>query len=116
MMCEVTTMNDDLEKILAAQPGDFERVMFRAEEWIFLLERTFARNAEVAAILDKSYDALLRGLIANGDDPDETEISDKTRNMVRGYREMRDANADKLLNHLCDELHTLHALHRRQTT
>jgi hypothetical protein len=111
-------MNDIMEKILSTPHDDFERVLYRAEEWLLLLEGQIAYSARVSAVLDRSYDLLLAGLIASDDDDlDETEtaIADKTRDMVRQFRGFRDTDNGKLLTYIFAELHALHRLYRDKT-
>lgn len=110
-------MNQDIEKILNAPPDDFERVLYRAEEWLHLLTRRIAYSAEISATLDKSYDLLLTGLAESDDDglAARDELADKTRAMVRQYRGFRDADTTELLRHVFAELFALHAINKRRT-
>lgn len=110
-------MNQDIEKILHTPLDDFERVMYRTEEWLTLLEQLIRHSAEVSTILDKSYDLLLAGLIESDDDHDDDarKIDAKTRALVKQYRGFRDTDTGKLLTHIVGELHALHAIHKGRT-
>jgi hypothetical protein len=110
-------MNQDIEKILSMPPDDFERVLYRTERWLELLERTIQYSAEVSATLDKSYDLLLVGLAHCQDDDDDrdtdtTATTAKARALVKQFRGFRDTDTGELLTHIVGELHTLHALHK----
>ena len=108
-------MNTDLEKLLSAPPDSFERVLYRTEEWLLVLERMIRYSAEDSATLDKSYDLMLAGLIASGDDDDAHPITAKTRDLVKQYRGFRDADTSNLLMHIFTELHEMHEIHRGRT-
>lgn len=111
-------MNQDIEMILNAPPDDFERVMYRTEEWLTLLEQMIRHSAEVSATLDKSYDLLLAGLAHCQDDDgdrDDARKTAKARDMVRQFRGYRDTDTGKLLMHIVGELHALHSLYREHT-
>lgn len=107
-------MNQDIEKLLSAPPDDFERSLFFAERVLHQLEEMLAHSKRVSQTLDRSYDLLLTGLVESGDDADDedTALADKTRAMVRQYRDFRDTDCDKLLTMAFCELHKLHQLYR----
>lgn len=108
-------MNQDIEKILNAPPDDFERVLYRAEEWLTLLEQMIRHSAQVSATLDKSYDLLLAGLARcqdDDDDRDDARQTAKARALVKQFRAFRDTDTGKLLTHIVGELHALHAIHK----
>ena len=108
-------MNQDIERLLNAPPDDFERVLFRAEDWLLLLEQRIQYSAQVSDTLDKSYDLLLVGLAHcqdDDDDRDDARQTAKARDMVRQFRGFRDTDTGKLLTHIVGELHALHAIHK----
>ena len=107
-------MNQDIEKVLNAPPDDFERVLYRTEEWLSLLEQMIHNSAQVSATLDKSYDLLVTALaLSQADDDDRDAASTaKARALVRQFRGFRDTDTGKLLTHIVGELHALHAIHK----
>ena len=108
-------MNQDIERLLSAPPDDFERVLYRAEEWLTLLEQRIQYSVEISATLDASYDLLMDGLAHcqdDDDDRDDARQTAKTRALVKQFRGFRDTDTGKLLTHIVAELHTLHALHK----
>ena len=109
-------MSDDIEKILSTQPDAFERVMYRIEEWLTLLEERIQYSAQVSATLDASYDllvaALARAQDIDDDDARGTASTAKARALVKQFRGCRDAGTGKLLTHIVGELHALHAIHK----
>ena len=111
-------MTQDIEKILNAPPDDFERVMYRTEEWLTLLEQMIRHSAQVSATLDKSYDLLLAGLAHCQDDDgdrDDARQTAKARDMVRQFRGYRDTDIGKLLTNAFSELNTMHRLYKERT-